>query len=56
MTWILIWVLSGSFGGTSGSQEFNTKQACEAAKKLILNYSVPAANQWAKCIEKGEAK
>ncbi len=30
MTWVLLWVFLGNDGASSGSQEFNTKEACIA--------------------------
>jgi len=37
MTWILLWALMNSDGLTSGTQEFNNKQACEIAAKELKN-------------------
>lgn len=55
MTWILIWAIMNSDGVTSGSQEFNSQEACEIAKskmkkvgflRIGINDVVECVNKW----------
>ena len=56
MTWILLWVFMNSDGLTSGSQEFNTEEACIVAQKKMkgagfLRWGI---HDVISCVPKGE--
>ena len=50
MTWVLIWVIFGSYGVTSGYCEFDTKEACEKAKS---SFGVRYTTDKFECFRKG---
>lgn len=56
MSWVLIWVFLHDDHMTSGSQEFNNKQACEVAAKEIGKVGVLRLGfgDVIKCVPKGE--
>ncbi len=51
MTWILIFVLGGSFAGVSNSVEFSSQAKCEVARDKILK-EAPGAQQFVYCFKK----
>lgn len=56
MTWVLIWVFMHDEGLTSGTQEFNTQQACEVAAKELnkAGFLRLGINDVIKCVPKGD--
>ena len=55
MTWVLIWVMMNGDKITSGSQEFNSQQACEYGAKQLKSAGVIRLG-WSdsiKCVPKG---
>lgn len=58
MTWILVWVLIFNSHISSGSQEFNTQEACEVAKKQMKKAGVIrlGLGDVIECVPKGENK
>lgn len=55
MTWVLIWMITHTTAITSGSQEFNSQQACEAARDGFLHSGFRSARyHLLECVPKGE--
>ena len=47
--WVLIWIVLGYHSMTSGTQEFNSEEACELAKDKLKR----GARGIFECVEKG---
>lgn len=51
ITYILIYIMGGSFAGVSGHIEFSSKKACEAAMEEMRTHA-PASRIFIFCTEK----